>query len=207
MKVVLFGPPGAGKGTQACEISAYYGLTHISTGDLIRKNIREKTPIGLVALDYIERGKLAPDEVVMQLLDKEIAGLDGYLLDGFPRTLVQAKMLDEITDIDVVINLQLDDELVVSRIVNRMVCPVCGRSYNKLLHSTTVCDCGATLTMRTDDTPEIVEERLKVYREQTLPILDYYGAIGKVKNIDGNGSVGEVFGKIKKALYDYDKKR
>ena len=200
MRIVLFGPPGAGKGTQAEKISNMYGLPHISTGALLRKNIEEKTKIGLVALGFIERGKLAPDDIVIELLKNELDFNKGFLLDGFPRTLAQAELLDEITDIDVVLNIQLDDESVVSRIVNRMVCPVCGKNYNKKIHSVTVCHCGASLTLRKDDTEEIVRERLAVYTDHTMPIIGHYEAKGKLVNIDGDGSIDEVFERIKKVL-------
>lgn len=208
MKIVLFGPPGAGKGTQANEISNIYELPHISTGALLRKHIEEKTKIGLVALGFIERGKLAPDDVVMEVLKQELAKCkDGFLLDGFPRTLPQAEMLDQITDIDIVLNIELDDEAVVDRIVNRMVCPSCGKNYNKKIHSVTICDdCGVQLTCRKDDTEEIVRERLNVYEAQTMPIIDHYLAKGKLVHIDGNGTISEVLERIKKALYDYGKK-
>ena len=208
MKIVLFGPPGAGKGTQAAEISKVYGLPHISTGELLRRNIEARTQIGLVALGFIERGKLAPDDVVMEVLHIELAKCEhGFLLDGFPRTLPQAEMLDKITDIDVVLNIDVDSEKVVDRITNRLVCSACGKNYNKKLHPETVCSCGAHLKTRADDTEEIVRERLKVYEAQTMPIIDHYKAKGKLVDIDGDGSIDEVFASIKKVLDDYGKKR
>ena len=208
MKIVLFGPPGAGKGTQANEISKVYELPHISTGALLRKHIEEKTKIGLVALGFIERGKLAPDDIVAEVLKEELAKCkNGFLLDGYPRTLPQAELLDTITDIDIVLNIQIDDEAVVDRIVNRMVCPVCGKNFSKKLHSTEVCDCGATLTLRKDDTEEIVRERLAVYAAETMPIIDHYKAKGNLVDIDGDGSIQQVFERIQKALNDQSKNR
>ncbi len=208
MKIGLFGPPGAGKGTQAEKISKLYGLPHISTGALLRKNIEEKTQIGLVALKFIERGKLAPDDVMTQVLKDELSKYSGgFLLDGYPRTLAQAQLLEEITDLDIVLNIEIDPESVVDRIVNRMICPVCGKNYSKKIHLSDICENdGAKLTSRSDDTEEIVKERLNVYFEQTMPIIAYYKQQGKIVDIDGSGSIEEVFERIKKALYDHDKK-
>lgn len=201
MKIVLFGPPGAGKGTQAVEISKLYNIPHISTGELLRKNIAEKTPVGLVALSYIERGRLAPDDVVIKLLKDELDSCDnGFLLDGFPRTLVQAEELDKITEIDALLDLELSEEIVMERILGRMVCPSCGRNYNIKLHSSLTCECGATLVRRSDDTEETVRERLNVYNQQTKPIIEHYKKQGKLIVIDGNSSVEQVFSDIKKAL-------
>ncbi len=208
MKIVLFGPPGAGKGTQAEHISKMYGLPHISTGAVLRKNIEEKTPIGLVALEYIERGKLAPDDVMMQVLESELEKCEnGFLLDGFPRTLAQAEALDKITSVDVVLNIEIDSEEVVDRILNRMVCPKCGKNYNKKIHSVEICDiCGSALTVRKDDNEEVVRERLHVYENQTKPVTEHYRLQNKLAHIDGRGSIEDVFERIRKALYDYDKK-
>ena len=207
MKIVLFGPPGAGKGTQAEHISNMYRLPHISTGAVLRRNIEEKTQIGLVALKYIERGNLAPDDVMMDVLKMELSRCkQGFLLDGFPRTLKQAEALDKITDVDVVLNIEIDAQTVVDRIVNRMVCSVCGKNYNKKIHSVLSCDCGAPLTLRKDDNEEVVRDRLKVYTEITMPVVGHYKAQGKLVDIDGNGSIEDVFERIKAALYDYDKK-
>lgn len=200
MKIVLFGPPGAGKGTQADLISKEYGLPHISTGEVIRKNIAEKTSVGLAALKYIECGKLVPDEVVNELLRGELVGKSGCLLDGYPRTISQAKTLETITDVDVVLNIDVDLEAVVDRIVNRLVCTRCGKNYNRKLHSSTICECGAPLSTRADDNEQTVRSRLKVYEESTKPLIEFYRAKGKLVDIDGNGSISEVFERIKKAL-------
>ena len=206
MKIVLFGPPGAGKGTQAEHISNMYGLPHISTGAVLRKNIEEKTQIGLVALQFIERGKLAPDDVMMDVLKMELSGCkNGFLLDGFPRTLAQAEALDKITDVDVVLNIEIDEDSVVERIVNRMVCSKCGKNYNKKIHSHTACDCGGALIVRKDDNEEVVRERLRVYESETRPVTEHYLKQNKLAHIDGHGSIEEVFERIKQALYDYDK--
>lgn len=201
MKIVLFGPPGAGKGTQAEKISKKYGLPHISTGEILRKNIEAKTPTGLVALGYIERGKLAPDDIVIELLKSELDFKKGFLLDGFPRTLVQAEMLDEITSLDAVVNIMLDSESVIDRITSRLVCPLCGKNYNSKIAKADFCEIdGTKLVKRKDDTEETVRERLKVYTAQTVPVLDYYRRQNKVIDIDGQSGVDEVFERIKKAL-------
>lgn len=207
MKIVLFGPPGAGKGTQAEKISNMYNILHISTGELLRKNIEEKTQIGLVALEYIERGKLAPDEVVLEVVNSAIKGKDSFLLDGFPRTVPQAEALDKITDIDIVLNIKLNEALIVDRILNRLVCPACGKNYNKRLYTQPDCTCGARLTSRKDDTEEVVRERLKVYASQTLPLIGYYQKRNKLVDIDGTGSVDEVFARISEALNDFAQNR
>lgn len=200
MKLVLFGPPGAGKGTQAELISNKYGLAHISTGEVIRKNIENKTEIGLAALKFIECGKLVPDEVVNELLRTELEGKTSFLLDGYPRTLSQAKTLEGITDIDAVIDLEVDLEAVVARIVDRRVCSKCGKNYNRKFHPSDVCDCGAPLITRADDNEATVRNRLAVYEESTLPLIEYYKAKGKLVEIDGNGSIDEVFARIEKVL-------
>ena len=134
MKIIIFGAPGAGKGTQAAKISETFGISHISTGDILRKNISERTDIGLIALGYIEKGHLVPDEVVLEILKERLAQpdcKDGFLLDGFPRTLVQADMLDKLADIDVVLDIQVDHEIIVDRVVNRLVCPYCSKNFNR----------------------------------------------------------------------------
>ncbi len=200
LKIVLFGPPGAGKGTQAELISKEFGLSHISTGEVIRKNIKNKTSIGLAALEFIEGGKLVPDEVVNKLLLDEIEGKNSYLLDGYPRTIPQAEMLEKIVDIDVVINLDVDLDAVVDRIVNRLVCTKCGKNYNKRLHSSLICECGAPLSTRADDNEQTVKSRLAVYEESTKPLIEFYKAKNKLVDIDGNGSIDEVFSRIKRVL-------
>jgi len=206
LKIVLFGPPGAGKGTQAEHISKMYGLPHISTGAVLRKNIELKTQIGLVALKYIERGFLAPDDVMMDVLGSELPRCrHGFLLDGFPRTLAQAEALEKITDVDVVLNIEIDAETVVDRIVNRMVCTKCGKNYNKKIHPVEVCDCGHPLSLRKDDSEEVVRDRLRVYESDTRPVAGFYRERGKLVEIDGNGTIDEVFQKIKAVLDGYNK--
>lgn len=200
MKIVLFGPPGAGKGTQAELISKEYVLPHISTGDVIRKNISNKTEIGLAALKFIECGKLVPDDLVNELLKSELEGKESYLLDGYPRTISQAETLGKIADIDVVLDLEVDLESVVDRIIGRLVCSKCGRSYHKKFYFSDVCECGAPLTTRSDDNEATVRSRLAVYEESTKPLIEFYKNRGKLVPIDGNGTIDEVFARIKRVL-------
>ena len=210
MKIIIFGAPGAGKGTQAAKISETFGISHISTGDILRKNISERTDIGLIALGYIEKGHLVPDEVVLEILKERLAQpdcKDGFLLDGFPRTLVQADMLDKLADIDVVLDIQVDHEIIVDRVVNRLVCPYCSKNFNKKNHPSIRCDfCGGTLVKRKDDKEEIIRERLSVYNEQTAPIENYYLQQGKLVRVDGNRDADGVFADVKEVIDGLDKK-
>ena len=191
MKIVLIGAPGAGKGTQAARISAALGIPAISTGDIIRAAIRDRTPLGLELQEIIETGHLAPDDVICRLMAERISQGDcqnGFLLDGFPRTVEQAKFLDSVETIDKVIDLVVADADIQLRMAGRRYCPLCQRTYHiRHLKPRTegVCDdCGVPLCMRADDKPETVMERLRVYHEKTEPILGYYG--DRVAKVDGN---------------------
>ena len=179
MNIILLGAPGAGKGTQATKISDKYGLPHISTGDIFRENIKNQTEIGLLAKSYIDKGQLVPDEVTCKIVENRIAKPDckkGYMLDGFPRTIVQAEALDKITKIDLVINIDVDFSLVMDRICGRRVCKDCGESYHvSTLNGVATCSrCGGELSQRKDDNPETVQSRLDVYEKQTAPLIEYY---------------------------------
>lgn len=179
MNIILLGAPGAGKGTQATKISDKYGLPHISTGDIFRENIKNQTEIGLLAKSYIDKGQLVPDEVTCKIVENRIKKPDcekGYMLDGFPRTLVQAEALDKITKIDLVINIDVDFSLIMNRICGRRVCKDCGESYHiSTLNGKTTCSrCGGELSQRKDDNPETVQSRLDVYEKQTAPLIEYY---------------------------------
>lgn len=179
MNIILLGAPGAGKGTQATKISDKYGLPHISTGDIFRENIKNQTEIGLLAKSYIDKGQLVPDEVTCKIVENRIKKPDcekGYMLDGFPRTLVQAEALDKITKIDLVINIDVDFSLIMNRICGRRVCKDCGESYHvSTLNGVTTCSrCGGELSQRKDDNPETVQSRLDVYEKQTAPLIEYY---------------------------------
>lgn len=204
MNVILLGAPGAGKGTQAVRIAAAMNIPHISTGDIFRKNIKEKTPVGLKAKSYIDRGQLVPDEVVVEIVQQRIDEDDcknGFLLDGFPRTIAQAEALDRLTNIDNVINLEVDLDKLVDRITGRRVCEKCGESYHVSTKKDDICEkCGGKLIQRADDTEETVKSRLKVYKNETAPLINFYKNQGVLKNVDGMKSIEEVFEEISKAL-------
>jgi len=205
MNLIILGAPGAGKGTQAERIVDTYKLVHISTGDIFRKNIKEGTPVGLKAKGYIDKGQLVPDEVVIELVDARLRESDvkaGYLLDGFPRTAAQAEALDKITKIDAVINLEVDLDKLLARIVGRRVCPSCNASYNINWdgYSNDCAKCATALVQRPDDTEATVKNRLDVYKNQTAPLIEYYKGKGVLRPIEGMGTVAEVFEGVKAAL-------
>lgn len=206
MKFVLLGAPGAGKGTQASKISERYGIVHISTGDIFRANIKDGTKIGLIAKSYIDRGELVPDEVTCEIVRDRLTWEDcrkGFLLDGFPRNLFQAKELDKFTKLDGVINIDIDHALLMSRLCGRRVCKECGESYHvSFLEGATTCSrCGGELYQRKDDNPETVESRLKIYNEQTAPLVDYYTKKGIILNFESTKAPPHVlFEEIKKVL-------
>ncbi len=200
MKVILLGAPGAGKGTQAALLAEEYSIPHISTGDIFRKNIKEKTEIGLLAKSYIDQGRLVPDEVTVKIVENRVKEADcanGFLLDGFPRTVNQAEELAKISDIDYVVDIEIPFERLLRRLTGRRVCPVCGASYHiDFLDGRTVCECSAELIQRDDDKEETVTERIKVYTAQTEPLIDYYKGKGKLVSVDGDKGVKEVFAEI-----------
>ena len=201
--LVFLGAPGAGKGTQAKRISEKYGIPHISTGDILRANIKEGTELGKLAKSYIDKGLLVPDEVIIKVMESRLAGEDckkGYLLDGFPRTIEQAKALDKITTVTLAVNIVVDSDAVVARIAGRRMC-VCGESYHVSTHPSDVYDkCGAKLYQRDDDKEETVKSRLEVYEKQTAPLIEYYTAKGILKDVDGMKDVSEVTEEIIKVI-------
>jgi len=202
MNLIILGAPGAGKGTQAEKIIQKYNLPHISTGEIFRKNIKEETHVGLNAKNYIDKGQLVPDEAVIELVKMRLSEADcknGYLLDGFPRTLPQAESLDKITNISIVINLDVDLSKLLQRIVSRRVCPVCNAGYNAAWGSDTHCPkCKVPYVQRADDTEDTVKKRLQIYQTQTAPLIEYYTAKGVLKSVNGMGTVDEVFERVSK---------
>ena len=193
MNIILLGAPGAGKGTQASQIVATYKLPHISTGDIFRENIKNGTPIGTQAKLYIDQGLLVPDEVTCEIVEERIAEedcKDGYLLDGFPRTIAQAEELDKMAKIDIVINLDVDFSLLMARLCGRRVCKDCGESYHvsRLNGETKCARCGGELYQRKDDNPETVQSRLNVYMKQTAPLIDYYKKKGLLFNVQASSN-------------------
>lgn len=205
MKIVLLGAPGAGKGTQAVRLAEGLKIPHVSTGDIFRKNIKERTPIGVEAKSYIDKGQLVPDEVTIKIVKARLEEADcanGYLLDGFPRNVKQAKALDEFSSVDKVVNIDVPLHKLMRRITGRRVCGKCGESYHvDYLGGKTGCDkCGGDLVQRADDNEETVKSRLDVYVEQTAPLVDYYEKRGVLVNIDGDGNIDDVFRTIVEKL-------
>ncbi len=202
--IVLLGAPGAGKGTQAALIREEFHIPHISTGDILRRNIKEGTPLGVTAKKYIDAGELVPDDVVIGLVElrlKEDDCKDGYILDGFPRTIPQAESLDKVARIDVALNIDVPFDVIIERMVGRRVC-ACGETYHvsNLGGATTCKKCGNELFIREDDKPETVENRLRVYEKQTAPLIDYYRKQGKLKDVNAVGEIDKIFEEVKKAL-------
>ncbi|MBR6729463.1 MAG: adenylate kinase [Clostridia bacterium] len=207
MKLVFFGPPGAGKGTQATKLAEYLGIPTISTGLIIRQVIASGSPLGKTAESYINRGELMPDDVVAALVAERLQEEDcriGYILDGFPRTLAQAEIMDKTgIAVDRVIDIEVSDDAIVKRMSGRRVCNACGATYHIEFNAPVtedVCDiCKEALTIRDDDAPEVVLNRLKIYHEQTEPLKAYYSKQGKLIAINGEGSVEEIFELVKEA--------
>lgn len=204
MKMIFLGPPGAGKGTQAERICDLHKMAHISTGDMLRAQIRSGSELGKAAQGYMDRGELVPDEVLIGMVKARITEPDcqnGYLLDGFPRTIAQADALATFEDIDMVVNIDVPFERLVDRISGRRMCPDCGAAYHISSYAEPTCaKCGAALYQRDDDKAETVLNRLKVYQEKTQPLIDYYEAKGKLKNVNGDQSIEAVLAEIDKLM-------
>ena len=208
MKIVMLGAPGAGKGTQAIKIADKYGIPHISTGDIFRANIKGGTELGMKAKSYMDKGELVPDEVTIGMLLDRIAEedcKDGYVLDGFPRTIPQAesltKALAEKGDkIDYAMDIEVPDEAIVQRMSGRRACPKCGATYHIVYAAPkkeNICDkCGAELIIRSDDKPETVQDRLNVYHKQTEPLISYYKSADVLREVDGTKELQEVFNEV-----------
>ena len=203
-KVVLLGPPGCGKGTQAEKMGDDLGYVKLSTGDMLREAVRNQTELGLKAKTYMDAGGLVPNDLIIGLMKEKIEGLDKIILDGFPRTVEQADALAEQVDIDIAINIDVPDEELVSRLTQRRSCPDCNAVYhlaNKPPAKEGICDkCGAALYQRDDDKEETVKNRLEVYRQNTFPLIEYYEKRGKLVTIPGVGDISEIYSAVKKSL-------
>lgn len=208
MKIIMLGAPGAGKGTQAIQIADKYGIPHISTGDIFRANIKGQTELGMEAKQYMDKGQLVPDELTVRILLDRVAKDDcknGYVLDGFPRTIPQAEVLTDAVSkmndkIDFAIDVEVPDENIIKRMSGRRACLKCGATYH-IEHvppkTEGICDaCGSELVQREDDKPETVRERLNVYHAQTQPLIDYYKKQGILHEVDGTKDMQEVFADI-----------
>ena len=212
MRIVILGPPGSGKGTQAKIISEMYGIPHINTGDLLREEVAKGTEVGRIAKPYMDQGKLVPDDVITRMLEERLSQADckgGFILDGYPRNLHQVDLLDEIlkrlgVDLDCVLNILIDDEVVVRRLTTRRICSVCGAIYNlinKPPKKEGVCDiCGGRLIQRDDDREEVIRRRLEVYKEQSEPVLERYRKRGLVRDIRGDVGLEALPEEIKRVL-------
>ncbi|NLL06603.1 MAG: adenylate kinase [Clostridiaceae bacterium] len=212
MKVVLLGAPGSGKGTQAVNISDWYEIPHISTGDIFRSNIKSSTELGKKAKEYIDKGLLVPDELTIDIVSNRLNQSDckeGFILDGFPRTVNQAEKLDGIlkemgANIDVVLNIEVEDSQIITRMAGRRVCPKCGMSYhidyNPPLEGDICKNCGETVVQREDDKEETVLQRLTTYHKQTEPLIEYYEKVKKLVTVKGQDNIEETTSCVKKAL-------
>jgi adenylate kinase len=212
MNVILLGPPGSGKGTQAQKIAEQYHIPQISTGDILRSAVKERTPLGVEAQGYMDQGKLVPDEVVVGIVRDRLMVSDckkGFIMDGFPRTLPQAEALDATLgemkwEIDHVISIEVDNEELLRRLTGRRTCRTCGAMFHLMFNPPKkdgICDqCGGELYQRDDDQEETIRARLQVYDEQTAPLIAYYREKGLLRTIDGVGKIEEIFQAIVKAL-------
>lgn len=206
MRLVLLGAPGAGKGTQAARLKEKYNLAHISTGDIFRQNLKESTPLGLEAKKYMDSGRLVPDEIVMEMVGEKLKGFgadEGFMLDGFPRTVAQAEFLDSQTKIDAVILFNVDDEAIVKRLTSRAACRDCGSTTSIHIHDRCP-SCGGELYRRNDDKEDTIRNRLKVFHEQTEALVDFYRDRGLLVEIDATGTPDGVFSRVVETLAEHD---
>lgn len=197
MRLMFVGPPGAGKGTQAVRIAAKYNIPHISTGDMLREEIKGGTELGKQAKSYIDAGELVPDQVIIEMVKERISkpdAADGFLLDGFPRTRQQAQALGTFAALDSVININVPDDKLVHRICGRRVCMGCGATYHEsMLEDPRRCPkCGGNLHVRDDDKEDIVKQRLSVYKEKTQPLIEYYTDLGILHDVVGSGGIDDI---------------
>ena len=212
MRLVLLGPPGVGKGTQASNIVKKYNIPHISTGDIFRANIKAGTKLGVTAKDYMDKGLLVPDDLVVSIVNDRLTKddcVDGFLLDGYPRTVDQAEalgkeLIERGIELDKVVNIDADKEILINRAIGRRICKECGATYhikNNPPKVESICDLdGGTLYQRDDDTVETVTTRIQVYLDQTQPLIDYYRKKGLLLDVDGTKPIEEVFNIITNSI-------
>lgn len=204
MKLVIMGPPGAGKGTQAKKIADKYGLKHLSTGEILRENVKQGTELGNEAKKYMNKGEFMPDEIINNMIEKKLERVKNYILDGYPRNIPQFKAYMKMDSPDLAISIEVSENELAERITNRRFCPECGKNYNLKFNSPEEdekCDdCGVKLEQRDDDTLEALKKRLKDYREKTNPLIDEFRENGILKKVNGDGSIEEVWNNIKKVI-------
>ena len=201
MRIILLGAPGSGKGTMAQKLTSDLGIPQISTGDIFRKNLKEETPLGLQIKDILASGGLVPDEITIEIVKNRLAEPDcanGYILDGFPRSIAQAEALESFQNIDCAVNLDVDNETVVKRLSGRRFCPDCSGTFHiSSLNGATTCPvCGGKLIIRPDDSEATVRERLRVYENTTFPLIEHYRKLGKLVTVEGNGGIDAVYQRI-----------
>ena len=208
MRITFLGPPGSGKGTQAEKLSAEFDIPHISTGDILRNSITKQTEIGRKVKSYVESGRLVPDGVVLDLVLGEARQMESFVMDGFPRTLVQAERLDEIAPIEISVFFEISEATVVARLTGRRICPVCGRVYNlsgdRAVAKERCDECSVSLVIREDDQENIVRRRIEIYKEETLPLREYYRKKGVLRRLSAEGTPDTVYRRLKRTLLEDD---
>ncbi|MFH1801716.1 MAG: adenylate kinase [archaeon] len=217
MRKIFLGPPGSGKGTAASRVAPKFKIPHISTGDLLRENIKNITEIGMKAKEFMDNGKLVPDKIVIEMLKQRISKPDceeGFILDGFPRTIPQAEMLEKLADIDLVVNMNVTDDVVVKRLSSRITCKDCSEVFNLIglpPKKAWTCDkCEGQLTRRSDDEPETIQNRLDIYKKQTQPLIDFYKNKGNLINVtcaNVEQTVEETFQSVIDAINNFLEKK
>ena len=204
LNIVLLGGPGAGKGTQAEKLRDSRNLNHLSTGDILRDEVDRGTELGREAKGYMDKGELVPDDLVVDMVEKRLDDDKGYLFDGFPRTIDQAKALTEVIDLDLVAYIKIDEEEAVRRLSSRRVCSNCGKIYNTLFkppEKEGICNqCGNDLYQRDDDKPEVIRDRFATFLEETAPLIDFYRKRGLLEEVNGEQEPGEVQEEIERAI-------